>query len=879
MIVVLVPQSDVLAKVYGKISGMVEDANTGEPMVGATVRVLGTSLTTTTDEDGEYFFLNVPVGKYDLAVTHVGFEAFTKKDVRILVDLTTPLDFEITQVAVELSEAMVVYAAEPVIQRDLTASRIIFTADRLQSLPNIVTVQAVLGNYPGVVVDRDDALHVRGGRAGQVTYYYDGFSVQDPFTADAGIRIMPTALEELSLTSGGFSAEYGEALSGVVNAVTPEGGSSYRARIRAYEGFTHQYDRYQADWGGLKRNDNRSLSANASGPIPGLDGKQYSFFAAGEYLKDNSYLPHNWQTSYTGALKMSLQPTPRLKLKTNITYFDADGAMYEHRDVNGISYDFNLDGLPIFEQESYLMGFSGNYYINERTIFSATVNRFSTTRLNSPAHLFGTHWSAWPGYHEDANGEYDGSLHEDNYLGDRDNADPYQVYGFTTGDDFDPTYSYRETEYNSFSGNLVKQVNKAHQLKTGFEYRQYSIFKDFRQFYNDQPYYELYDSDPVYGSFFIQDKIEYRTFVVNLGLRYDYRDPAIAYNSTPRDSTIRDGTPAYQQAEAKSSWSPRLGVSFPISTKSVMHFNYGVYYQMPQFNFLYFNPEGDIESGLPLLGNPDLLPERTTSYELGVDHLIGENLRFDITAYYKDIEDLVTARTYRSPAYQTSITQFYNEDYGSVKGFDVSLEKLPGSDNFSASIAYSYMLATGTGSNALEPYYNINTPDSVPPVTEYPLDFDQRHTVTAVMKFDAPRDWSAAIFGLKLPTDWGVNMVGYFGSGLPYTLTDQFGNRLGDRNQERLPAYVSVDMRFHKNFMVGPQRRLTFFVEVDNLFNRKNVINVYTRSGLPDDDFQNQGSGLALSEEEMELANQLIDHDPQNFSAPRTIRTGLEFSF
>ena len=87
-------------------------------------------------------------------------------------------------------------------------------------------------------------------------------------------------------------------------------------------------------------------------------------------------------------------------------------------------------------------------------------------------------------------------------------------------------------------------------------------------------------------------------------------------------------------------------------------------------------------------------------------------------------------------------------------------------------------------------------------------------------------------------------------------------------------------VRFNKDFAVGRVgRMLTFFLEVDNLFNRKNVLDVYTRTGLPDDDSNIQGAGLALDEDELEKYDQLFDHDPQNFSPPRTIRTGLEFTF
>ncbi|HVP07108.1 MAG TPA: TonB-dependent receptor, partial [Candidatus Acidoferrum sp.] len=171
------------AGVTGKISGLVKDTQNGQPIVGATVRVVGTEFVTTTDEDGEYFIINLPSGKYDVAVSNVGFETMLKKEVRVLIDLTTPVDFELRQMAVELKQQMVVYATAPEVQKDLTSSKVIYTADRLKNMPNITTVQAVLTNYPGVVMDKSDAMHVRGGRSGQVSYYYDGFSIQDPFMA------------------------------------------------------------------------------------------------------------------------------------------------------------------------------------------------------------------------------------------------------------------------------------------------------------------------------------------------------------------------------------------------------------------------------------------------------------------------------------------------------------------------------------------------------------------------------------------------------------------------------------------------------------------------------------------------------------------------
>ncbi|MFH1686405.1 MAG: TonB-dependent receptor [bacterium] len=868
----------VMAGVSGKISGEVVDSESGEPIVGATVRIVGTNLATKTDADGEYFIINLPIGKHDLAVSSVGYESITKKDVRVLVDLTTPVDFEVGRVAVELGQNMVVYAEEPIIKHDLTESKIIYTSDRLKNLPNIVSVQSVLTNYPGVVVGKDDRLHVRGGRSGQVAFYFDGFSVQDPFFSTAGIRIMPSSLEELSLSSGGFTAEYGEALSGIVSAVTRDGGSQYHGGLRVYEGVTHPYNVTKGTWGGLDRVGNRSMAFNLSGPIPGMNHKSFTFFTAGEFLTDATYLPHNDGTSYTWVTKLSMQPSPKMKFKTNFTYYDASGELYDHRDVNGVSYDFNLDGLNAFRRDAYLAGATGTFNFNESVILTTTVNRFSTHVKTAPEHLMDVHWSKWPGY-EETNGAYTGWIQDSNYLGAYDASNPYNVSGFTVGNDYDPTFSERRATYNSLGVNLMAQLNKVHQIKTGFQLRRYRTDWDAKQFFNTNPYGETYSNSPMLASAFFQDKMEYRDFIINAGLRLDYRNADISYNVTPRETVA-----TFKEADAKTSLSPRLGVSFPISQRSMMYFNYGYYYQVPQYDYMFTNLQGDISSGLPLLGNPDLNPEQTISYELGLDHLLSNELHLDVTAYYKDISDLVTTRsTYKVAG--NAVTFFDNGDYGSVKGFDVALEKLARGGHFSGSVSYGYMIATGNGSTAMDPYYTYltSTSDTLAPVTEYPLDFDQRHTVTAVLDYRVPRNWKGSFVGLTIPGAWGLNMVGHYGSGLPYTPTDAFGNRLSERNDGRLPANYTVDMRFNKDLFLGgaSDYNMTFFVEVDNLFDRHNVINVYSRTGRPDDDGNRAmvGQSSTYDQQELDRLDQLFDRDPQNYSPPRTVRVGLELTF
>jgi hypothetical protein len=202
---------------------------------------------------------------------------------------------------------------------------------------------------------------------------------------------------------------------------------------------------------------------------------------------------------------------------------------------------------------------------------------------------------------------------------------------------------------------------------------------------------------------------------------------------------------------------------------------------------------------------------------------------------------------------------------------------------------YSYMIAKGNASSAYDGYYEYitNTTDTVLPVQEYPLSFDQRHSLTLNLSYQVPRDWKAKLLGIDLPGAWGFNLVGMLSSGLPYTVTDDLGNRMGSINEARLPSKNTVDLRFNKDFYMfsNPDMFFSFFVEVQNLFNRKNVIDVYSNTGRPDDDGRHyeltvdpDGDG-PLTAEDVNHYYRLLARDPQNYSAPREFRVGVEFNF
>jgi outer membrane receptor protein involved in Fe transport len=863
------------AGVTGKIAGIVTNAETGEPLQGATIKVQGTRLAAETDPDGEFYVINLPVGGYTVAVSMMGYETMILQDIRVLLDLTTPLEFPLNPSPVQIDRSVTVVAQRPLIQLDQTSSGASVTRDDIIHLANARNVMTVMSNMTGTVIDSDSSLHVRGGRHGSVSYFFDGFSIQDPFNSTMGMRIVPDALEELSLTSGGLAPEYGEALSGVVNAVTREGSDAFHGRVKVFDGATQPYDVTTGKYGGLKRTDNQMVVMDLSGPMMRIGDQPATFFGAAEYQTNGGYLPHSRLKLFSGVGKLVFFPSMRTKLTVNGSYYSNEMQDYEHRDVNGISYDFNLDGLGKIEKKAYLLGVKGNYTKSAKTVISLDANYFETRTKQAPERLFDLYWKDWPGYAEDSTGRYDsetGWIHDSNY-----NVSPdYGYIGFTSGNDYMPYYLEKSAAYSGGRVSMLSQIDKYNQIKLGGDIRHYQLHWDNRQFFNEQPYGETYTAKPWFGAAYLQDKLELNDLIVNFGLRFDYLYSDVEYWHNPITKDFR------KESKPKFQWSPRLGISHPISASAALHFNYGYLFQPPTASLLYANLQGNLESGFPLIGNPDLNAEKTVYYELGWTQVVDRDLRLSVTTYYKDIRNMIGAREVVDEDLN-HYTVFTNSDYGSTKGVDLSVQSVnPGLFNWS--INYSYMIANGNASEPYEWYYDYFTvendrPDI--PTREYPLSYDQRHNLSVVADFRVNRGEKLQVVGVTLPDAWGVNVLGRYGSGLAYTKTTADGYRVGSLNGERMPYTMRFDMRFDRSFYFtkGNSPFLNFFVEVENLFDRRNVADVYSSTGEPDDDGFLALNVNSPTYEQEKLWHELMAKDPQNYDHPRQVRVGMEFNF
>jgi len=466
----------------GKIAGTIVDVVTGTPLPGAKIVIQGTQIIAEADADGEFYIINVPAGNYVLDISIPGYESTVLKDVRVLMDLTTPVDLAMRTISdttnARTRQLRIEIAQQTLTQRDRTSSGATLTQENIVHLANSRSITDVLSNVSCTNVDVDGNIHVRGGRTGSVTYLLDGFQVQDPFTGENGLPLPPDILEELTIVSGGVMPEYGQALSGVVSTLTREGGDHFLGRVKSYGMAYPQYDVMEGNYRNLKGTDVYCVIADVSGPLVKIGVQPATIFGGAELLREDGYLPHSRRERFSGTGKFVLYPTAKAKMTFDGAYYFEEQQLYTHRFYpSGLSYDFNLDGLGKRESESYLAGFTGEYNQSANTVLSVNVNHFRTKSKTAPEQFFDLNYRQWPGYAEDNFRNYDsqeGTVDDSNYHA----SSLYGASGFTSGSDFYPVYKEQFASYSGARFLVLTQLNKNHQLKLGSDWRHFYLYWD-----------------------------------------------------------------------------------------------------------------------------------------------------------------------------------------------------------------------------------------------------------------------------------------------------------------------------------------------------------------------------------------------------------------
>jgi len=249
--------SFIFSQSRGKIAGNVTDKQTGEPIIGVNVLLVGTNYGAATNINGEYYIIGVPVGIYTLRFSFIGYHTISVENVRVQTDLTTEINIEMESEVIETPE-VIISAESKFVQRDITSTRRTYTSEvminiaGLESSEDVFRLQAgtVIGGRPqrfelagGTEIQtRDESvkdIHIRGGRGGEILFLIDGVPVNHPIYGGRSVLDLDiSAVEQIELLTGAFSAEYGQAQSGVVNITTKRGGEKF---IESYPAVKKKY--------------------------------------------------------------------------------------------------------------------------------------------------------------------------------------------------------------------------------------------------------------------------------------------------------------------------------------------------------------------------------------------------------------------------------------------------------------------------------------------------------------------------------------------------------------------------------------------------------------------------------------------------------------
>ncbi len=339
--------SFLLAGNTGKIVGKVTDQQNGQPLIGVNVMVDGTSLGSATDENGDFLILRVPPGSYDIKGSAIGYATTIVKNMQVSTDLTTTINFQLEATKIK-GTVIEVHEEKKNIKMDMTSSQSTVTQESMLVLP-VEDIDGAIALAAGVVEDENGNMHFRGGRGSETVYLFDGISLNDPLTGNPNDSNVPMlGVSELDVITGGFSAEYGSAQSGIINITGMEGTNRYKTTLR------YTTSNFVSNTlGNEDPEDQKRLEFLLSGPVV---SDMLTFSVSGDINKDYGRFRNQFQDLTNISGKISYKPSDRLKIHVSGLYSESnyqDGFANEWRQV--VSEDRMTDFMP-----SYIGGYDGS---------------------------------------------------------------------------------------------------------------------------------------------------------------------------------------------------------------------------------------------------------------------------------------------------------------------------------------------------------------------------------------------------------------------------------------------------------------------------------------------------------------------------------------
>jgi outer membrane receptor protein involved in Fe transport len=395
--------------------------------------------------------------------------------------------------------------------------------------------------------------------------------------------------------------------------------------------------------------------------------------------------------------------------------------------------------------------------------------------------------------------------------------DPYSLYAIQGASEF----------HSQFGGDRPGNI--------GDDYRVYTATDngdEVRAYRNGDDWFQA-DGTPVNGPQEIEG--------IRTGLVFPkYQDPN-AHEANYIKSRDYNTDASFQDYEVQVNVMPRLAFSFPISDKANFFAHYDILVQRPNsstiataLDYFYFVER----TGQQTFSNPNLRPERTVDYEVGFQQALSQSSAIKISAYYKEMRDMIQLRTFFPVPIVGQYTTFDNLDFGTVKAFSFAYD-LRRTRNLQLNANYTLQFADGTGSNT-ESQRGLTNRGNIRNL--FPLDFDERHRINVVADYRFGKEQGPRVGGAYLLANAGINFQAVAVSGRPYTAKQvtieelQSSGTIGGINGARNPWNTTLNLRIDKNFQLAKGLGINVYLRVSNLLDTRNVIDVYERTGSPEDD-------------------------------------------
>ncbi len=349
----------VFGQTTGKISGTVTDSD-GNALYGAGIVVDGTASGAATQEDGQFFILNVPIGTYSVTATYIGYGSLTLSNVDVKSGLTSRLTFALESADI-VGESVLVVGQRQLIEQSATNSRRSYGTEEIENAA-VRGVTGMLEVVTGVEVENGN-VHIRGSREEEVAYTLDGANIKDVIMSGRLISAIPEALSEVAVEAGGYGAQFGGANSGVIRQTLRTGGNQLGVTARAESG----------DYG------YQDLTATIGGPAGPV-----KYFVAVRKKHEDDWTPKFWNGFEIDADKDGVADLMPSSVSGVTPDGDSIAVVFKPEDgiASNWSDDLILNGTALVELGAVNLRFSNVFEKSEWMVNTLPIyNMFNAERL------------------------------------------------------------------------------------------------------------------------------------------------------------------------------------------------------------------------------------------------------------------------------------------------------------------------------------------------------------------------------------------------------------------------------------------------------------------------------------------------------------------